>query len=293
MLDSNSRVLILGSYGLLGSHLSSGPYFQECTRILHGRDVESNFRVDLLDTSKVYKMLEETRPNVILNLVGVTDVDRCEQFPDEAYRGNVRTVESLVTAMSRLSYEPFLVHISTDQVYDGPELCAEGSVTLRNYYAFSKYAAELIAKRTRCAVLRTNFFGKSRTGLRNSLSDWVFQALTNREKIKVVQDIFFNPLSLGSVCSLIERVAEKQPQGIYNLGARDGMSKADFAFQFAQALALPVSEMKRARASEVTGLRAARPKDMRMNVSKFERFFGEKLPSLPNEIKLAAMEYLQ
>lgn len=292
MLDSDSSVLVLGSYGLLGSYLLSGPYFQKCKRIRHGRDTESNFRVDLLDTSEVHKMLQETRPNVILNLVGLTDVERCEQFPDEAYRGNVRTIESLVNAMANLSYKPFLVHISTDQVYDGSGPCVEGSVTLRNYYAFSKYAAELIAMSTRCAVLRTNFFGKSRTGLRTSLSDWLFQALTDRREIQVFQDIFFSPLSLGSLCSLIERVAEKQPQGIYNLGARDGMSKADFAFQFAEALALPVSELKRATASEVTGLRAARPKDMRMNVSKFESLFGERLPSLTSEIKLAAMEYL-
>jgi dTDP-4-dehydrorhamnose reductase len=50
--------------------------------------------------------------------------------------------------------------------------------------------------------------------------------------------------------------------------------------------------MKRVKVSNVKFLNAYRPKNMIMNLSKFENRFNVKLPKLSEEIKFVAKEYL-
>ena len=64
---------------------------------------------------QTYEMLDQVKPQAIINLVGQTNVDFCEQHPDEAKRLNVKIVKNLVQAIKKSSFKPFLIHISTDQ----------------------------------------------------------------------------------------------------------------------------------------------------------------------------------
>jgi dTDP-4-dehydrorhamnose reductase len=276
----------------LGSELISGQYLKGYKIISQSRSSKTDYSVDLADYIQVVKMLEQVKPKVIINLVGITNVDRCEQFPNEAYRQNVKTVENLVDAIQILSSKPFLVHISTDQVYDGEGFFSEKNINPSNYYAFSKYSGELKASQISSIILRTNFFGKSKNFKRSSLTDWLYSELTQKNDINVFEDVWFNPLSIHNLCKMIELAVEQKVEGIFNLGSNDGMNKADFAFHFAKTLNLPTSTMKRVKVSNVKFLNAYRPKNMIMNLSKFENRFNVKLPKLSEEIKFVAKEYL-
>jgi dTDP-4-dehydrorhamnose reductase len=90
---------------------------------------------------------------------------------------------------------------------------------------------------------------------------------------------------------MIELVVQKKPVGIYNLGSHEGMSKADFDFAFAECLNLPTNTMTRIETSQAIFLKAYRPKDMRMDSSKFENELGVKLPLLTDLIQPLAQEY--
>jgi dTDP-4-dehydrorhamnose reductase len=90
---------------------------------------------------------------------------------------------------------------------------------------------------------------------------------------------------------MIQIVIQKKPIGIFNLGSQEGMSKADFDFAFAASLGLDTGTMSRIESSQAIFLKAYRPKDMRMNSTKFQNIFGVKLPCLLDEIKQVAGEY--
>lgn len=291
MSISHQRVLILGGSGLLGNHLLSGNYLHGYCCYGQGRGSESDIQVDLGDLKQVREMLAQTTPVVIINMVGLTNVDLCEQSPNEAYKVNVRTLQNVLEAAQALPYKPRLVHISTDQVYDGLGPHLEDGVTLTNYYAFSKYAAELVAVAAGGLVLRTNFFGKSRTEKRKSLTDWLYQELIAGREIQVFEDVLFSPLSMHTLCGVIEAAVESSVCGVFNLGSHDGMSKADFAFQFAECLGLPKTVMRRVKTSDVNFLTTYRPKDMRLNVNAVEEAMNISLPSLSAEIELVSQEY--
>jgi dTDP-4-dehydrorhamnose reductase len=92
-------------------------------------------------------MVGKVEPEIIVNLAALTNVDLCERHPQLAYLSNVKIVENLASSIRNLPIRCHLVHLSTDQVYDGAGPHKEEDITLSNYYAFSKYASELAAER--------------------------------------------------------------------------------------------------------------------------------------------------
>lgn len=284
-------ILLLGSTGLLGSTLSPFLSSRGYEVKTHSRSEGAQYQADLNDPEEANKLLGKIQPDVIINLVGLTDVDLCETQPNQAYLVNVRTVENISNWIKQEKTPCHLVHISTDQVYDGANLHTEALVTLTNYYAFSKYAGELAAASVPSTILRTNFFGRSHCTKRVSLTDWLYRALSNGDDIQVFDDVLFSPLSMTTLSEMIELILQKKPVGVFNLGSHVGMSKADFAFAFAEGLACPTRTMTRTSTDKVTFLKTYRPKDMRMDSSKFENILGFKLPLLRDELKRVAREY--
>ena len=167
------------------------------------------------------------------------------------------------------------------------------NITITNNYALTKYAGELAAIRVPSTILRTNFVGRSKVRHRESLTDWVYNSMTGNRQVQVLSDIYFGPLSITILVEMIELVVQKKPVGIYNLGAHNGMSKADFDFAFAECLKLPTNTMTRIETGQATFFKAYRPKDMRMDSSKFEDALGVKLPNLTDLIQHLAQEYYE
>ena len=259
--------------------------------LVHGHQAQADLRADFTDASQAHTLLESSRPTAIINLAGLTNVDACELQPNQAYRLNVRIVENLVSWISLQDSPPVFIHISTDQLYDGEGPHLEDDVTISNTYALTKYAGELAALRVPSTVLRTNFFGPSRCPSRASFTDWLLASLRGSQTLKVFNDLCFSPLSMTTLCSAISAVLSSPVKGVFNLGAKDGMSKADFAFAFAQALDLPTASMERTTTNQVDFLKTYRPKDMRMDSQAFESAFNLDLPFLAQELQLTCEEY--
>ena len=285
------NILITGATGLLGSSLV--PHLKKCGYkvVTHALSTQADFMFDLSGREKSYKILEQIKPSVVINLVGLTSVELCEEQVSLAYLANTRTVENLAHWIASSGTDCHLVQISTDQVYDGVGLHTEDSTTITNNYSLTKYAGELAAIRVPSTILRTNFVGRSKVSYRESLTDWVYNSLTGKQKVQVLNDVYFCPLSITILVEMIELVVQKKLVGIYNLGAHNGMSKADFDFAFAECLKLPTNTMTRIETSQAKFLKAYRPKDMRMDSSKFEDAFGIKLPNLTDLIQQLAQEY--
>jgi dTDP-4-dehydrorhamnose reductase len=286
-----SKILITGATGLLGATLV--PYLKKSGYNIatHARTGIADFLVDLADRDTSFEMLTKIQPSMIINLASLTSVELCQDEPNMAYLANTRTVENIAYWIQKTEANCHLIQISTDHVYDGAVLHTEDKITLTNIYAFSKYAGELAAARVPSSILRTNFIGRSKVSHRESLSDWVYTSLKNGKHVQVLDDVYFSPLFMNTLVEMIQFVIEKRPVGVFNLGSHNGMSKAGFAFAFAECLKLPTNTMTRIESSEAKFLKVYRPKGMRMDCSKFENTLGVKLPQLSDEIIRVAKEY--
>ena len=135
------KIIIVGASGLLGSALVPKLGSIHNTVITMGRSSVSEYQCDVRNKELLSHVFEELEPDIIINLVALTDVDLCEAFPRKAYLINVKALENIVNWIESSDKKCHLVQISTDQVYDGSGPHSESQEMLTNYYAFSKYMA--------------------------------------------------------------------------------------------------------------------------------------------------------
>jgi dTDP-4-dehydrorhamnose reductase len=282
------RAWITGTAGLLGTALVPYLTARGWQVVAAPGRMRAGQTVDLTDAATVARELDAARPDIVVNLAALTDVDYCEKNPQETYRVNAAMVAGIAQWVA--GHGVRFVHISTDQVYDGAGPHDETTVSPINFYAYSKCLSEAYVALAGGTSLRTNFFGRSALAGRASFSDWVVNSLREGREITVFEDSLVSPLSIDSLVEAIERVMCAPVAGTFNLGSDNGMSKADIAFRLAAAAGLDTRGMRRGAQASLTRA-ARRPGDMRMNSEKFFRVFGGRRADLATEIDRVGREY--
>lgn len=285
-----NTVLVFGATGLLGATLCPQLKLAGWCVIRQSRSQGAEIRCDPSNLKSVRDVIKDHRPVAIVNLVANSNVDYCESHLSESYITNVRTVENLAIAINEINTRPHLVHISSDHLYaeSGPH--SERSVLPINVYALTKFTGELFALQSGATVLRTNFFGRSRVDNRSSFTDWIYNSLSSARSITVFEDVLFSALHMVTLSTYITKAIEYRLPGIFNVGSREGLSKAKFAEIFADILNLDKSYLKFGSIKDVK-LEARRPLDMRMDIDKFESKFDLIMPNMVDQISKAAAEY--
>lgn len=290
-----STVIVFGASGLLGASLVPVLRTRGYTVLAQSRGPGADLCLDPSNRAAVAAVLALHRPVAVVNLVAATNVDQCETQTELAWQVNAGVVAAIAEGILALgnapASRPHLVHISTDQVYDGPGPHAEDVVHPINVYGLSKYTGELLAERVGATILRSNFYGRSRCVGRVSFSDWLVRSLREKTPITVFDDVKFSAIHIGTLCELIARSIELRPAGIFNAGCRDGISKAGFALALAYALGLPADNVKVGTAADAA-LKARRPVDMTLQVARLEAVFNLQCPNMLSEIERTSKEYL-
>ena len=78
-------ILITGASGMLGSTLVSHLLSRNRQIVTHAHTNNAHKLADLSDVNQTLKLLDEVRPKIIVNLIGLTSVERCQDHPHEAY----------------------------------------------------------------------------------------------------------------------------------------------------------------------------------------------------------------
>ncbi len=280
------EVLVLGSNGRLGKILC--PFLKDA-----GHTVYELFRIrddkgcPLHNNICLDNLFKNKKIDAIINLIALTDLEKCENDISSAYKSNVQTMEKLISSISLLNIH--LIHISTDQVYSGEGPHKEDNVSPVNVYGLTKYISEKIANSLNTTILRTNYLGKSPLKNKKSLTDWLFQSFVNKSKINLYKNIFFSPLYVLDLCKYIEFILNHPIKGTFNLGSRGSISKAEFGLEFAKKLGLSIEKASISNYESIANLK--RPLDMSLNSHKFEYEFKIKLPYIENTVNLIVDDY--
>ena len=124
---SGDCVLVTGATGLLGPYICAE--FSDCNVITTARR-NADYNCDLTDAQAVEKLIRSVKPDTVIHLMALTDVDYCEANQDTARLFNATSVEQIVAA---LDPEAALIYLSSDQVYrgdDGPHPVSYTHLTL-------------------------------------------------------------------------------------------------------------------------------------------------------------------
>lgn len=230
-MDQSERILIVGAAGMLGSEVVA----QLRTRQEHvyAADVASQqtrlLPIDITDEKSVQKIFDDIKPQVVINCAAFTNVDGAEENEDLAAKINGDGVGHLATACHRQG--SYLIHISTDYVFDGQANQPYGSddkVSPQSAYGRTKLLGEklLQSKADHWAIIRTSWL----FGLRGDhFIKTILNLATQRKSLKVVNDQAGCPTYTRDLARCLTDFSQKKPQGIFHFCNGPACSWFDFA----------------------------------------------------------------
>jgi dTDP-4-dehydrorhamnose reductase len=215
-VKKNERVVILGTKGLLG---------RDCVDVLEEAFpviALARAQLDVTDRDQVLRVLGEIRPAAILNCTGFTHVDACEEDQESARAVNATGPRLLAEAALRL--DAYLIHLSTDYVFDGskppPEPYHEGdSPAPLNVYGRTKWEGEEAVRSTtpNHLIIRTGWlYGRSG----RSFPKAVLRQALRGKGLKVVNDQFGSPTWSRRLAQQILGLMEARVTGLVHATAQ-------------------------------------------------------------------------
>jgi nucleoside-diphosphate-sugar epimerase len=154
---SNSRVLVTGASGFIGSHLTrrllaEGAEVHALTpavssvypeRLLGMRNDIVLHEANITDRSAMDAVAKTVRPSIIFHLAAYTHVGKSWQRVDECVQTNVQGTVNLLQALEPIGYDRF-INTGTSEIYGDIDVPfrEDAKVSPNSPYSVSKYAAE-------------------------------------------------------------------------------------------------------------------------------------------------------
>jgi dTDP-4-dehydrorhamnose reductase len=273
------RILLIGHSGQIGTALT--------------KSLSSIGEIILPSAPTITKsystILKQLKPDIIVNAAAYTAVDQAELEPVLAWQSNAGTPK--VLAREALALNSWLVHFSTDYVFNG-----EGSQTWMetdspnplNVYGKSKLEGDkaILASGCKNLILRTSWIYSLH---RNNFAKSVLQKAQEQNSLKIVNDQFGAPtcaelLAQVTTQALLQVLKNPQIGGLYHVAAQGETTWYTYA-QFLLEQALREGLTLRVKPEDLIPVSsaqwsapAARPSNSRLNTTKFCETFGLTLP---------------
>jgi len=283
------KFLITGAAGLVGSQVVKDLVDQNHTvyscyheqKPSHGIPIQ----LDLTDSDKIIQTLQETKPDRIIHLAAMTNVDLCETEKELATLLNVKATETLAKQAAKQNI--FFVYVSTDYVFDGINgMKKEDDPTNPlGFYGQSKLEGELTLNKLAsgwCIARTSTPFGIHK---KKSFPLWIKESLESKKEIPVLVDQFTSPTFIPNLSKMLIEVATRQITGVIHLAGSTRISRYELAVLVAKKLNLDKSLLKSTRIDKMNW-KAQRPKDSSLDVSLATKILNEKPQNIEQSLEL-------
>ncbi len=274
------KFLVTGSAGLVGNQLikdlaKSNDTIYSC---YHHFKPELGIAtpMDLTNPENITKVIENTKPDVIVHLAAMTNVDQCETEKDLALEINAKATETLVRQAARQG--AFFVYVSTDYVFDGETGMKKESDSPNpiDFYGKSKLEGEKKVQNMAsswCIARTSTPFGIHTT--KKSFPLFVAESLRAKKEISVVTDQYTSPTYVPNLSRMLIELSTRQIVGTIHLAGATRISRYDMAEMVASKLGLEKNLLKPVSIKDMNWA-AKRPRDSSLDVSKAKILLQEK-----------------
>lgn len=220
------RVLITGANGQLG--LAINQVIQERKDLnitMINTDVGEAtaycpITLDITNPVAVMNLVQNIKPEIIINCAAFTAVDLCESEKERAYRINAIGAKNLAIAAN--DFDAKFVQVSTDYVFDGEGKMPYTEKDVPNpqsVYGSTKLEGEKFVQDI-CAkyfIVRTAWlYGDGKNFVKTMI-----RLMEEHKDIRVVNDQYGSPTSAMELAKAIVRLMDTEEYGIYH-GVCDG-----------------------------------------------------------------------
>ena len=242
----------------------------------------SKAQLDITDASLLEESILKCRPEVIINCSAYTAVDKAEQYKQDAFAVNSVGVKELAKVCNANSI--YLVHISTDYVFDGTgeEYYKESkSPNPSTIYGQSKLSGEeeIIQSNCKYLIIRTAWLFSEHG--KNFFSTMIMLA-KERNSLKIISDQFgcptYGPDLAFAIFSAVPYIMKGEKIGLYHFGGFKSCSWDIFAEEifkeaYRKRVIKKIPAIERVDSKEFVTL-AKRPKNSRLDSSLFYSTFN-------------------
>ncbi|MDA8066304.1 MAG: dTDP-4-dehydrorhamnose reductase [Thermaerobacter sp.] len=218
------RILVTGAGGQLGTQLARR------LASVHQVAQRSHAQLDVADLAAVRDTLRRERPQVVLHCAAMTNVDRCEEEPEAAFRVNALGSRNVAAAAQELG--ALLVYVSTDYVFNGEKgapYTEFDPVDPVNVYGHSKLAGEEFVRELcpRHLIVRTAWLYSGRG--KSDFVHTVRSLLEQGQPIRMVDDQRGSPTWVPDLTAALEQLLQREAAGLYHLAGGGACSRFEFA----------------------------------------------------------------
>jgi dTDP-4-dehydrorhamnose reductase len=284
------KFLVTGSTGLIGSQVVKDLTVQNHTvySCYHNEEAKhgSPVKLDLINKNSIQNTIDNIKPDCIIHLAAITDVNLCETQQDLAMKINANSTKAIAQQASK--NKSFFVYVSTDYVFDGKiGMRKEDDVPKPlGIYGESKLAGELAINNLASpyAIARTStpfgWYNKKKT-----FPIWIKESLQSKKEIPVLVDQFTSPTYVPNLSKMLIEVATRQISGIIHLAGATRISRFTLAELVADKLNLDKKLLIPTTIDEMSW-KAQRPKDSSLDVSLASEILHEKPMKIEQSLDL-------
>jgi len=271
------RVLIIGGSGLLGSCFK-----KYCRKkvISIGRNKNNDLVINSENIENKLKDIVKSE-DVVVHAAWETKLLQWEQ--NKLLAKELFDFSEKIFSFSKKLKLPF-VFISSDQVYSemGPHSENKPIFPL-NQYGKNKKVVEELALSLGGSVVRLNYLTNDSENHRRGWVENIINMRSRNLSLELYENIFFSPCSGKFAAEVIPLLASQNLNEIFNLGCKEGISKAEMAENI---LEFKGFDKKNFRESINTFEdKIPRGKDLRMNSNKISDLLSIKLENNKELIK--------
>jgi dTDP-4-dehydrorhamnose reductase len=241
-IDKNTRIYVAGAGGMLGEAVYE--HFSPIATV-EASDIDTNTPWltfgDVRDFSAMEKLIKAFRPNLIINLAALTDLEQCEKEIDNAWATNALGAENMGLIAQRMDVT--YVYISTAGIFGGEkEVYTDyDAPNPLSYYAKSKYYGENYVRNsiTKHFVLRAGWMMGGGPQKDKKFINKLFKQIQSGQKtLHVVDDKLGTPTYTVDFARGIHSLVESELFGLYNHVCKGSASRYDVAVEFIRLLKL-------------------------------------------------------
>jgi dTDP-4-dehydrorhamnose reductase len=274
------KFLVTGSTGLVGRQVVKDlvQSYDNVYSCFHNSKPEAGIatQLDLTNPENIIKVVQSTKPDVIIHLAAMTDVDQCETEKEMALKINAKSTAILSEQAAK--HGAFLVYVSTDYVFDGVSGMKKESDIPNpiGYYGKSKLEGEIAVHdlATNSCIARTSTpFGIHPT--KKSFPVLLAENLKAKKETPVITDQYTSPTYLPNLSKMLIEISTRTLKGIFHVSGATRISRYDTAVMVAEKFGLDKNFIKPVKITDMNWI-AKRPKDSSLDVSKATLLLKEK-----------------
>ena len=236
------RIYVAGCGGMLGEAIHSvlGMEHELCCTDIDVNDTWLHY-CDFRDLEEYRQSVVTFRPSLLIHLGAHTDLEFCEQNPDEAYRTNTLSVEHAALIASTLQIP--LVYVSTAGIYDGAKDTYDDwdPPNPLGVYARSKYMGEIVVQNRipHHFICRAGWMmGGGIKKDKKFIGKLMRKLASGTKSLHVVDDKFGSPTYTVDFARNLSLLLKTELYGLYNMVCAGEASRLEVARHLLHVLSL-------------------------------------------------------